>query len=181
MRSAPRIGSQDGFTLVELIVAMVLVAGLLAVVSSVLMKTFAESGRSRQERKVVEDVRKTFDTFANDIRKAKTPDRDPQYVGNAGELSEALLQPEDHTKRLSIILPGQSSPTTLDVRDVVEATATSFAFRTDAVPGGGVECVRYWVNPERAFVRSVLNYVPASRACDGTNPISQEVLVKEVQ
>jgi prepilin-type N-terminal cleavage/methylation domain-containing protein len=177
--------SDAGFTLIEMIVAMVLVAGLLATVSTMLVKSFGESDRAQAERTVADSTRRTFESFSNDIRSAQTPDRNPAYVGNAEDLGDALLQPT--TTKLSMQMPGQPGVTTLDVRDVVEATNSSFAFRSDAVPAiPGVECVRYWVQPTtRSFVRSVLRYQPAAApgafgTCDTTNPISETILVKQV-
>jgi prepilin-type N-terminal cleavage/methylation domain-containing protein len=169
---------EAGFTLIEMMIAMVLVAGLMIVISTVLTKTFGESGRAQQERKAAQDMRSTMGQFGNDLRVARSPDRDPRYVGNGNDLGGALLA----SKPLQVQLPGAAAPTTLDVRDVVEATSTSFAFRADVLPNAGVECVRYAVDTQtRQLVRTVLSYNPVAHACILAPELQRQVLVQAVQ
>jgi prepilin-type N-terminal cleavage/methylation domain-containing protein len=170
---------EAGFTLIEMLIAMILLASLLVVVSMVLMKTFGESGRAQQQRKAAQDMRTTMSQFGNDLRVARSPDRDPRFVGNGNDLGGALLADQP----LKVQLPGQPTALQLDVRDIVEATSTSFMFRADAIVGGAVECVRYAVDPStRSLTRTVHNYIQASRSCDPTPIAGQtKVLVQAVR
>jgi hypothetical protein len=109
---------------------------------------------------------------------ARSPDRDPRYVGNGDDLGGALLS----GKQLQVQLPGQPAPVQLDVRDVVEATGTSFAFRSNVDPAPGVECVRYAVDAtSRALVRTVLTYDSVAKACRLTPELQRQVLVQAVR
>jgi prepilin-type N-terminal cleavage/methylation domain-containing protein len=168
---------ERAFTLVELIIAMVLMAILLAVFSTVFLRSFVQSNKSNKERVAIESARQTFEQFGRDIRDARSPDRDAQYVGNASDLGGALL----NDQQIVLRVPGSPTARTLDVRDVIEATTTSFTFRMDAIKSSaGSECVRYWVRPaDEAFVRTVTSYDTATRTCGGAQ-LEEKVLMERV-
>lgn len=177
MQLIARNRSEHAFTLIEMLIAMVLVGGLLIIISTVLVRSFGESGRTQQQRKATQDVRNTMSQFGNDLRIARAPDRDPRYVGNGGDLGAALLS----QKQLQVQLPGATSAV-LDVRDIIEATSTSFAFRADVHPNPGSECVRYAVDgPGQPLVRSVLVYNSASRTCDRARVLATQDLIQAVK
>jgi prepilin-type N-terminal cleavage/methylation domain-containing protein len=168
---------EHAFTLIELLVAMVLVAGLLVIISTLLMRTFGESGRAQQERAAMQSVRDTMSRFGNDLREARSPDRDPTYVGNGNDLGAALLA----GSQLQVQLPGQAKQV-LDVRDVVEATSRSFAFRADVNAAPGAECVRYAVDSAGGpLVRTVMAFNQALRVCNFSVVYERQVLIQSVR
>ncbi len=175
MRMIRPTNRESAFTLIEMLIAMVLVSGLLVIASTLLVRSFGESGRSQQERKAMQSVRDTTAKFGNDLRVARAPDRNPAYVGNGNELGSALLADQE----LQLKLPGGTTQT-LDVRDVVEATSRSFAFRADVNPAAGVECVRYAVDEVGGpFVREVRTYDTATRSCGAV--LERQELIQAVQ
>lgn len=168
---------EGAFTIIEMVIAMVLVAGLLIIVSTVLVRTFGESGRATQQRKAMQSVRNTMSQFGNDLRVARSPDRDPRYVGNGNDLGGALLS----GRPLEVTMPGAPAPTVLDVRDVIEATSTSFAFRAEVKPNvPGAECVRYAVaGPGMPLTRTVQSYSSATRRCGAV--LETQIMVQAVR
>ncbi len=167
---------ERAFTMIEMVIAMVLIAGLLVVVSTVLVRTFGESGRATQQRKAMQNVRNTMSQFGNDLRVARAPDRDPRYVGNGNDLGGALLS----NKSLEVTMPGAAAPTVLDVRDVIEATSTSFAFRAEVHPTPGTECIRYAVTgPGMPLTRTVQSFNTATRRCGAV--LESQIMVQAVR
>ena len=143
--------NEDGFTLIELVIAMVLVSILLVVFASVLIKVFSGSSKAISERGVIDNVSNTMTMFSGDLRAAASPDRTEGLVPDQTQLSKALLQGAPVRGVL------RNTTVTLDPRDVLEATATSFMMRSDVLPTAGVECVYYYVRPsDNALMRDVL-------------------------
>ncbi|MCB0878234.1 MAG: hypothetical protein KDC46_04555 [Thermoleophilia bacterium] len=163
--------------MIEAIVVMVLVGMMLAGAGIMLVRSFSESGSAIQQRQAIEQARTTANQLGNDLRATRSPDRDPRIVGNSNDLAGALFGTSPVKRRM----PGENELRTLDVRDVVEATATSLTVRADADPRPGVECVRYFVDPvSRSLVRSVLVYDQRLRTCPMRPELSRNVLVAEV-
>ncbi len=173
---------QHGFTMIEAVVVMVLVMVVFAGAGMMLVRTFTESGRAIQQRQAIEDARTAAKQLGNDLRATRSPDRDPRVVGGSGDLAGGLLGTAPIVRRL----PGEAEMRTLDLRDVVEATATSLTVRADADPRPGVECVRYFVDEDpksasyRSLIRSVLTYNQPLRTCAMLPEISRSILVEEV-
>lgn len=169
--------TERAFTLIELLVAMVIASIMLAFVAGILVRTVSSGDKAAEERKAVEAVEETMTTMSDDVRRIASPHRSPEVLNDPVVLQAALLRRDG-------VVDGTNAR--LDVRDIVEATGSVFAFRADVSPnnvGGPDECVRYAVTgTPPQLVRQVWTQANAAPAtgCGGTM-ISSSVLVEQVR
>lgn len=143
-----------GFTLVEVIVAMILLSIVLVVAASVIVNGFAGSSKSLNERRAIQQVDRTMTSLDSALRSAKSSDRDEAIVPDAGSLSSALLAGAPLSGRRTAGGP----QVTLDVNDILYADGTRIIVRSDVLPRPGVECVEYEVRvtgTNRSLIRNV--------------------------
>lgn len=145
---------EQGFTLIETIVAMVVLSIVLLGGATMLVNGFAGSNKSLNERRAIQQVDRTKQSLQNTLRAAKSPDREESVLADTQALSGALLAGTPVQGRRSAGGP----QVTLDVNDLVYADSNRFIVRSDVLPRAGVECVEYVVvtsGSERSLVRNV--------------------------
>ncbi len=171
-----------GFTLVELVVAMVLLSIVLVVAGTVIFNGFAGSNKSINERRAIQQAKRTMSSLEATIRATKSPDRDEAIIPDTNTLSSALLSETPPT------VQGRRSATgpqvTLDVDDILYADSSRLVVRSDVLPQPGVECVEYLVQTtgsDRKLIRNMWLGSPLGTAptpCPaGTAPFLQETLI----
>ena len=166
-----------GFTLIELLIAMILVLVLMAAFTSFLLGAFSNSQKANDESSAIQQVTQSITMFSSDLQKAKSPDREETQLGDPGLLSDALL---NGVPLKNVV---NNSTITLDVADIVAATATSFTFRSDVLARPGVECVTYSVTPgaTQSLMRQVNPYNSVTHTCDFATQLVQDQLIQQVR
>lgn len=143
-----------GFTLIELVVAMVLMGAVGLLITRTLMGGLETSQKSISTQQALQRANAAIDLMASDIRSARAPDRD--LLRTSSDVRDALAYPAS--------VPSQSGP--LDVRDLVHAEPNELWMRTDAVRElSGVqraECVG-WVVRAGSLWREVRTDGPTCR------------------
>ncbi len=151
----------SGFSLAELIVAMVLTGIFLAIVGTVVIDAMQNARDSSAERRAIVDAANAGQQMGDDLRKSRSPDR--EAIDDPEVLRQMLMNPDTYTPPTQVV-DGQTVE--IDPRDIVYASGTRVEFRSDVLPAAGVECVAYWVGAlpgksnKRALVRDVTKYVP---------------------
>jgi prepilin-type N-terminal cleavage/methylation domain-containing protein len=158
-----RRAQQHGFTLIEVIVAMVILAIVLSVGGMMIVNGFAGTSKSINERRAIQEANRTMSSFESAIRSTKSPDRDETIISDTQALSQSLLAGKQVTGRRT---PG-GPELVLDPNDIVYADASRLVVRADVLPRSGVECVEFLVKPagtKTSLVRNVWNGNPAGSA-----------------
>lgn len=150
----------DGFTMIEMVVGMVLAGITLVLVVGVVMGAFDAGERSGVRTKAQRAAVLASEQLNADLRAMRAPQRDAYYTGSPD--------------RLRAILLGGSNPGVLQVHDLLEATPTRVRFFAEIVnqpPPNTVECVTWEVTPSGALHRTVRAYSPS---CAGTGAALQQ-------
>lgn len=128
---------ERGFTMIELLVAMVLLAIALAMVSTVLIQ--ALSGGSSGRAGSVSDaaVARTMSALQDDLGAALTADRRDARLRDPDEFATAVRT------GAPAFSSDPSSPGAVDLDDVVTATPTMLEMIGDFAPNPGYECVSW--------------------------------------
>ena len=173
---------KDGaFTLVEMIVAMVVLSIVLAAGAMMIVNGFASTGKSINERRAIQESNRTLSSFESAIRATKSPDRDESIITDTQALSKALLNPSGQ-------VTGSRTPNgpklVLDPNDIVYADSARLVVRADVLTRPGVECVEFLVRTSGAnktLVRNVwpgapLGSPPAACPAAGTAAVSETLI-----
>jgi prepilin-type N-terminal cleavage/methylation domain-containing protein len=132
---------EAGFTMVELLVAMVLGAIVMAFAVGTIMDLFGASDRATQNHKAQKAAALAADMLVSDVRSMRAPQREPQYTGSLDNLRSILLD---------------NSAPALRVHDLLEATPTRILFYSELVQGNvGPECVTWFVIADGSMRREV--------------------------
>ncbi|MBC7644367.1 MAG: type II secretion system protein [Thermoleophilia bacterium] len=156
MLIATRLKSETGFTLVELLVAIVLLAIIGVVISTVLIGLYHSSTRTHTRARAMQTAVHATDSLQDNLRAAHARYRDAAHVRSADDLRGALLfgeVPRDAT------VPGG----VLDLHDIAKATPTELIFQSDVLTeASGVavvpECVRWALDASGALVREIRSW-----------------------
>jgi prepilin-type N-terminal cleavage/methylation domain-containing protein len=165
---APGASHSDarGFTLVELIVAMVLLAIALTMVTRGLLDGFSSTSDAITEREAQHMVDKATQQLTQDLRSARANDRNVNDIRQPYLLTRAIML---GTAIYSGDCPPSATCKLLDVADVKAATSTTFEFMADVDTSSvGAECVTYTIPPSGATFwmrRAVTAYSSATRTC----------------
>jgi prepilin-type N-terminal cleavage/methylation domain-containing protein len=95
--SAGQLGSEQGFTLIELIISMVIIGVIFAVFSITMGATIRTSSEVQEDSVLQGEVRATVDVIAKDLRQA--------YTGNGNPGLETMLPAE-----LQFVSPDRATP-----------------------------------------------------------------------
>jgi prepilin-type N-terminal cleavage/methylation domain-containing protein len=95
--SAGQLGSEQGFTLIELIISMVLIGVIFAVFSVTMGATIRTSSEVQEDSVLQGEVRATVDAIGKDLRQA--------YTGNGNPGVEIMLPGE-----LQFVSPDRATP-----------------------------------------------------------------------
>lgn len=140
---AAKRGNEQGFTLIELIIAILLFGVVMSAVVLAMARTFGSTGSSQLNRNLKADVAQTIDLLTSDLQRSRTPDRSAQHVRTPDTLTDAIggrnqVYSED---------PAQNGrPLMID--DILIAEPNRLDFMADVIPtpGGGdpeTECVSW--------------------------------------
>ena len=94
---APRLSSEQGFTLIELVISMVLIGIIFAIFSITMGATIRTSSEVQENSVLQGEVRATVDAMAKDLRQA--------YTGNGNPGIEKMLPAE-----IQFLSPDRATP-----------------------------------------------------------------------
>lgn len=158
-------GRERAFTVIEMIVVMILMGITMAVMGRMLIDKLAGQQKTVTTQRAVAAGNEVVGQLGDDLRAARSPDRDAAKIGDPDRLRDAVLSD-------AAITDATNSSVTLDVRDVLVAEPTRLQFRSDAIsePAGApkrIECVTYQVVSDGSLWRVVNDFNTASRNCTG--------------
>ncbi|MCW2955555.1 MAG: hypothetical protein JWO69_424 [Thermoleophilia bacterium] len=173
---------EHGFTLIEVIIALVLFGVVLAFISRPFMDGVSGANKGTATAVAERVVGEATDRFRTDVQAALAPDRDQQHIRDASKLQRALtdgsfIATSDDPAALGM---------RLDVADIVDASPTRLVLRADVVNdeiSPGSECVTWEASlntsPRFSLQRTVRGGTSAA-ACSAGPIRSQEWLVRDV-
>lgn len=144
---------QHGFTLVELVVAMVLGMLVLALIVGVVIDLFGSSERSAARSKAQRSSVAAAELLLSDLRAARAPHREPKFTGSSDNLRNLLLR------------GATPAPSSLLVHDLVDARSNTLRFYAELIQSPTnttAECVSWEVVTSGALRRTVR---PMSATC----------------
>jgi prepilin-type N-terminal cleavage/methylation domain-containing protein len=181
-----RSSGTAAFTLIEMVIAMLILGVVMSVAGGVISHTFAGSSKSVNERSAISSVSQAMSNIETSVRATKSPDRDSTVLPGTADLAGSLLKGTSITGRRSV----NGSQITLDVQDVVEADGDHLLLRSDVLANPGVECVLFNVvtaaNGDRSLVQSIWNGNPPGAppadciALKSTPPTVSKTLISTV-
>lgn len=134
--------ADEGFTLVELLVGMLLGSIVLAMVIGLVVNTFGAGDRTAARSKSQRSAVLAVDQLQSDIRAARAPHREPYYTGSPDQFRAMLLR--------------NANPSNFLVHDVLAATATAVTFYAEVSrASANVECVTWMQQADRSLRRIV--------------------------
>lgn len=167
--------NDDGFSIVELLVAMTIAAVVMIGLGTLAIGGFNNAQKSEAERQSFDDITQVSRNFSDDITRSKSPQRTEDIVSNSNAFSKTLLQDEPMTYQ------DGGNTVTVDVADILYASGTEIRMRTDrdilkrpsnmTNPGsdrlgqdGMGDCIRYYLDLQPGniarVVREVVLYQP---------------------
>lgn len=152
MRLSPvNVHREDGFTLVELIVGMVLGMIVLTMIIAFVIKSMGAGDRSGLRVTALRASMQASGQLTSDLRALRAPERQPKFIGNPDSARSLLLRGEN--------------PGGIIVEDIVEATSTRLVFYAELMnSSASTECVTWQVMPDGALHRTVRGF---TRDCTG--------------
>ena len=161
-RATSRVSEQFGFTLIELVVAMVLALIALSVAAKYAIEIVGQSQRTVNHARSSGALNRTFEVFGDDVRKLRSQKRAD------GADSDALF--------LDFKKAGSSTLTPLNEYnlDIIKATASEFWFHANVVSSGGdptQECVKYTAYTSGQVIRQVFT------SCSGGTQIGSTTVL----
>lgn len=157
MRVSARTSGEDGFTLIELVVAMVLAGLVMALLVGAIIDMFGSSERSAMDNKAQRAASLAADTLTSDLRAMRAPQREPRFTGSPDSLRSMLLDGDN--------------PNGYEIHDLLIASPTQVMFYAELIntPGNTTaECVTWFVRPaDLALIREVH---AGTRNCAGATP-----------
>jgi prepilin-type N-terminal cleavage/methylation domain-containing protein len=164
-------GADAGFTLVELIVAIILLAIALSLAFSGLVGALSGGGTARNASVSDAAVYRTVAAFEDDVARAFAPDRDASKLRDPVDLQRALVEGTP-----AVSNDPSEIGRVLDIDDVMLATRTRLQLRVDAdTRRPGIECIEWnaaAVGSEFVVTRTVL----ASPTCAGATLVEEVFL-----
>lgn len=163
---------ERALTLIEVIVAMVLLAIAIAIVATVVVQSI--QGSSSASSGAISDaaVTRVSDRLSDDVASAMTEDRRDHRLRDPAELAAAVRRNE---------VPLSSDPaeagTVVDIDDVVTATETRLQLRADVDRAPGVECVDWEARSVAQRFELVRRVARAGQAC-GSGGLGEQVILR---
>lgn len=144
---------EHGFTVIELLVAMVLSAVVLALIIGVVIEMFGSSERSSMQNKAQKATTLAADMLTSDLRAMRAPQREPRFTGSPDNLRSMILDGDDQG---------------LLVHDLLVAEPSRITFYAELVNSSvDAECVTWHVRPDGALQRDVLRHAPGCTSATG--------------
>lgn len=144
MTAASHRTAESGFTLIELVVAIILMSIMAAALTTVLVGAFNSSGRSSARAKAQRAAVGATNLMQDDLRAAHAKDRNPVNVRNQDTLRDMLMF--------------DGAAPNVDIHDVTAASGTSFTIEADLTSSPGPECVTWYVAADTSVRRAVGPY-----------------------
>ncbi len=187
-----RVDRDSGFTLVELIVAMIVLSIIAAMLATFMLSAMRNSSKSLAQRKAIEQANDTIVKFQEDLRQTKAPGREHFKAGDTQGLGALLLPTADEDDGTV------TDDAVLAAQDILIATSTHLRVVADATsePEGvadtyELECVDYRAEAKgdkRVLYRTIMDYEPFKGAgtqsrcipgqLDGQSPALKEKLLE---
>jgi type II secretory pathway pseudopilin PulG len=164
---------EAGFTLVELIIALIFTLLVLAVASQVLIDSSTSNRRNQSTDTALSRATEMIESLGADLSSARSPERVPENVPTGDALRLWLL--EDDATIQANLYPE------FDLRDVTVATKDELWVRVDAIPEPAnvvprAECVGYRLDASGELFRIIYsNWTP----CPGTGSPIESVRMLE--
>lgn len=151
MRVTPSRTRDQGFTMIEVLVALVLSAIVLSLILGAVTDIFGASERSSTKARTQKAAVDAVELLTADLRAARAPEREPSFTGSPDNLRVLVLE--------------QTNPRGILVHDITAATSSSVTFYAELF-GSSVnsECVTWQVTPTSALHRTVRGF---TRGCVG--------------
>lgn len=145
---------EDGFTLIEMLVAMVLLMIVLIILFAALLDAFRNGERSRQRTKAQRNVTLVSEKLSSDIHAMRAPNRNPKDTTGAELMREAFTVSDRNLQVHDIIVaqPGRLI-VFAELHSIDEPTTGATANELD------LECIEWVVTqPDQALHRRVYPY-----------------------
>jgi prepilin-type N-terminal cleavage/methylation domain-containing protein len=155
-RDIGRSRSDAGFTLIELVVAICLLAIIIALITTALVKVLDSSSRANERAKAQRAAVTSQDLLQDDLRAARAYQRDTATITSVDELRDDIYY---------------QLPTAKDIHDISLATSKAITFEADVFQGPGAprpECVRWYQQPDYSIIREVHDWT--SGCSNGSAP-----------
>jgi prepilin-type N-terminal cleavage/methylation domain-containing protein len=153
--------SESGFTLIELVVALVLGLVVLVMLLGAITDMFGASERSANRSKAQRATVAAAEQLTDDLRSMRAPQREPLHTGSADNLRNLLLFEQNRAG--------------LEIHDLLVATPTRITFFSETVNArAGVECVTWEVLADGSMQRTVRASTPG---CGAPGAILHQSLV----
>ena len=137
----PERRDERGFTLLELMIAMILFAVAAGIVTMALISAIGGSGSARSGAVSDASIERTTAAFRDDVARAITPDRANFRLREPADFSEAVML---NTPAYSTD-PSDPPGTQLDIDDITAASPRLLKLRSDTVQSvAGSECVSWY-------------------------------------
>lgn len=144
MRVTEHDAGEAGFTLIEVIVALVLTLLVLAFILGAVIDVFSSSNRSSANARSQKATVAAVEQLTTDLRAARAPERAPRYVGSPDGLRDVLLR--------------GASPA-LNTQDLLEARSNRLLFYAESISTSPrEECILWEVRADGALQRTVHAY-----------------------
>ncbi|MBC7645091.1 MAG: prepilin-type N-terminal cleavage/methylation domain-containing protein, partial [Thermoleophilia bacterium] len=157
---------QQGFTLIELMVALIILAIVVAALSKPLLGAFSTASHARSSEGAQAAVLRSADLLQADVLAARSPDRNTSRQRGVDSLSQALLR----DARGSAVSDDPSDlGRSFDVFDILVASRTQLRMVVEADGrNAGAECVQ-WDAEDTARTRQVYlrRVLYSNRNCGG--------------
>jgi type II secretory pathway pseudopilin PulG len=156
-----RHDSEQGFTLIELVVGALIAMVVIGVSLNMLLDGVKGSQRAGSNRRAQVEASRVLDELGADLRSAAAPER--------LDVNEASTRSKLRAGLMSI------SSNSFAFEDIARATPTQLAFRADAIAEQAgqdhkVECVAWTVQSGTEFNNLVRSVWSNSYSCPGTGP-----------
>ena len=179
-RTRDIVRDQNGFTMIELLVGMVLLAIVTAVAFRPVMDAFRGSSKAQTQAITEQQIQDAQEALSADLRIALAGERTPDNLPGVPELSRAL------SGRPGTAMSARTGYPLWDVYDVWYAgndgTKSWLVVRADVSAQPGVECVQYMatLSPQVSLTRtvSIWNFVNnnAQASCGGAQIDTKEII-----
>jgi prepilin-type N-terminal cleavage/methylation domain-containing protein len=153
---------ERGFTLIEMIVALVLCGIVLALMIGAVIGVFGSSNKSSANAKSQKATVAAVEQLTTDLRSARAPERSPRYVGSPDGLRDVLLR---------------GAGPALHSQDLLDARAGRLLMYAEAIASSPrEECILWEVRSDGALQRTVYPFSPGCTAVTGPGLQQREVM-----
>ncbi len=156
--------SDTGFTLVEMIIALVLSVIVGGIITGVVVNMFTSGSRASNRYQAQRIATQAIDQMTDDLRASRAPGRESDEIRSLDDLKDAILN------------PATGDP---DVHDIKKATGTRLQFVAEVDRSNpGVECVD-WDFESGELIRKITTYDDATQSCPANATLISQTTVMQ--